>query len=89
MKIAFTPVVYEHAARFVGRSPWELSRNPELLYAGDRGACLEYRYQVIAVGIDIYNLEAEAGLDVAFRSRNASIAASTACWKSSADARTA
>jgi uroporphyrinogen decarboxylase len=60
VKIAFTPVVYEHAARFVGRSPGVVSRDPELLFAGHRGAYLEYRQQVIAVGIDIYNLEAEA-----------------------------
>ena len=32
MKIAFTPVIYEHAARFVGRSPWDVSRDPELLF---------------------------------------------------------
>lgn len=60
MKIPFTPVVYEHAARFAGRSPWEVSRDPDLLFAGHRGAYLEYHHQVIAVGIDIYNLEAEA-----------------------------
>jgi len=60
MKIAFTPVVYEHAARFVGRSPWAVSRDPELLFEGHRRAYLEYRHQVICVGIDIYNLEAEA-----------------------------
>ena len=60
MKIAFTPVVYEHAARFVGRTPWDVSRDAELLFAGHRNAYLEYRQQVIAVGIDIYNLEAEA-----------------------------
>ncbi|MDO8540107.1 MAG: uroporphyrinogen decarboxylase family protein [Opitutaceae bacterium] len=60
MKIAFTPAVYEHAARFVGRSPWAVSRDPELMFEGHRRAYLEYRHQVIAVGIDIYNLEAEA-----------------------------
>lgn len=60
MKIAFTPVVYEHAARFVGRTPWEVSRDPELMFEGHRRAYLEYRHQVICVGIDIYNLEAEA-----------------------------
>jgi uroporphyrinogen decarboxylase len=60
MKIAFTPVVYEHAARFVGRSPWEVSRDGDLLFEGHRRAWLEYHHQVIAVGIDIYNLEAEA-----------------------------
>lgn len=60
MKISFTPVVYEHAARFVGRTPWDVSRDAELMFAGHRNAYLEYRQQVIAVGIDIYNLEAEA-----------------------------
>lgn len=60
MRIAFTPAVYEHAARFVGRSPGEVSRDAELLYQAHRGAYLEYRHQPIAVGIDIYNLEAEA-----------------------------
>jgi uroporphyrinogen decarboxylase len=60
MRIPFTPVVYEHAARFVNRSPWDVSRDPELMFEGHRRAYLEYRQQVIAVGIDIYNLEAEA-----------------------------
>lgn len=60
MKIPFTPVVYEHAARFVQRTPWEVSRDEELMFEGHRRAYLEYRHQVIAVGIDIYNLEAEA-----------------------------
>ncbi|NPU95809.1 MAG: hypothetical protein HPY51_01160 [Candidatus Omnitrophica bacterium] len=60
MKIPFTPVVYEHAARFTGHTPWEVSRDPDLLFAGHRAAYLEYRHQTIAVGIDIYNLEAEA-----------------------------
>lgn len=54
------PAVYEHAARFTGRTPWEVSRDPELLYAGHRAAYLEYRHRPIAVGIDIYTLEAEA-----------------------------
>ena len=60
MKIAFTPVVYEHAARFVQRTPWEVSRDEQLKFEGHRRAYLAYHHQVIAVGIDIYNLEAEA-----------------------------
>lgn len=60
MKIPFTPVIYEHAARFVGRTPYEVSRDAELMFEAHRRAYLEYRQQVIAVGIDIYNLEAEA-----------------------------
>ncbi|MCX6912792.1 MAG: hypothetical protein NT167_07075 [Verrucomicrobia bacterium] len=60
MNIPFTPAVYEHAARFVGRTPSEVSRDAEILFQAHRGAYLEYRHQPIAVGIDIYNLEAEA-----------------------------
>jgi uroporphyrinogen decarboxylase len=60
MRIAFSPAVYENAARFTGRTPWEVSRDPELLFAGHRAAYLEYRHRPIAVGIDIYTLEAEA-----------------------------
>jgi uroporphyrinogen decarboxylase len=60
MKIPFTPAVYEHAARFVGKTPGDVSRDAELLFQAHRGAYLEYRHQPIAVGIDIYNLEAEA-----------------------------
>ena len=60
MKIAFSPAVYEHAARFVGRSPWEVSRDGELLFEAHRRTWLEYRHTPICVGIDIYNLEAEA-----------------------------
>lgn len=60
MKTPFTLAVYEHAARFVGRTPAEVSQDPALLFQGHRGAYLEYRHQPIAMGIDIYNLEAEA-----------------------------
>lgn len=60
MKIPFSPSVYEHAARAIGRTPWETSRDAELLFAGHRTAWLEYRHSPVVVGIDIYNLEAEA-----------------------------
>ncbi|MEK7407758.1 MAG: uroporphyrinogen decarboxylase family protein [Acidobacteriota bacterium] len=60
MRIPFSPSVYEHAARFAGHTPWETSRDPELLFLGHRDAWIEYRHQPIVVGIDIYNLEAEA-----------------------------
>ena len=60
MKIPFTPAVYEHAATLIGRSPWEVSREPELVFAGHREAFLRYRHTPVVVGIDIYNLEPEA-----------------------------
>ena len=60
MKIPFTPSVYEHAARMIGRTPWDVSRDPELLFAGHRAAFREYHHAPVVVGIDIYNLETEA-----------------------------
>jgi|DewCreStandDraft_4_1066084.scaffolds.fasta_scaffold38871_2 uroporphyrinogen decarboxylase len=60
MRIPFSPSVYEHAARWAGCSPWEASRDPEQMFRGHRDAWLAYRHRPIVVGIDIYNLEAEA-----------------------------
>ncbi len=56
----FSPSVYEHAAFLIGRSPWEVSRDAELLYAAHAEAYRRYEHRPIVVGIDIYNLEAEA-----------------------------
>ena len=56
----FAPSVYEHAARIIGRSPWEVSRDRELLARAHVEAYRLYNHRPVVVGIDIYNLEAEA-----------------------------
>ena len=56
----FSPSVYEHAARVINRSPWEVSRSADLLAQGNIEAFRLYRHCPVVVGIDIYNLEAEA-----------------------------
>jgi len=56
----FSPSVYEHAARVIGKSPWEVSRSTELLAQGNIEAFRLYKHRPVVVGIDIYNLEAEA-----------------------------
>jgi uroporphyrinogen decarboxylase len=56
----FAPSVYEHAARIIGRRPWEVSRDPELMFQGHAEAYRRYGHRPVVVGIDIYNLEAEA-----------------------------
>jgi uroporphyrinogen decarboxylase len=67
----FSPSVYEHAARVIGKSPWEVSRNGDLLAQGNIEAFRLYRHCPVVVGIDIYNLEAEAyGATVARPSGN-------------------
>ena len=44
----------------IRRTPWEVSRDPELLFAAHAEAYRIYRQTPIMPGIDIYNLEAEA-----------------------------
>jgi uroporphyrinogen decarboxylase len=56
----FAPSVYEHAARVIGASPWDVSRDVRLLAKGHAEAYYLYQHRPIVVGIDIYNLEAEA-----------------------------
>jgi uroporphyrinogen-III decarboxylase len=56
----FVPVVYEHAAQLIGKRPWEVSRDQDLLVAGHSAAYQTYRHAPIVAGIDVYNVEAEA-----------------------------
>jgi uroporphyrinogen decarboxylase len=63
----FVPAVYEHKARLVGRSPSEVCRDGDLLHE----ACLKeleiYDPDMLVVGLDVYNVEAEAlGSEVRF-----------------------
>jgi uroporphyrinogen decarboxylase len=60
VKIGFSVSVYEHAAFLLGKSPWEVSRDPGLVWQAHRAAYRLYRHFPVVVGIDIYNLEAEA-----------------------------
>lgn len=55
-----SPSVYEHAAKFIGRTPWEVSRDGDLLYQAHAAAYEYYHHAPIMPGIDIYNLEPEA-----------------------------
>lgn len=56
----FAPSVYEHAARVINRSPCEVSGSEDLLVQGNVEAFRLYHHDPVVVGIDIYNLEAEA-----------------------------
>ena len=60
MAMEVSPSVYEHAAKFLGRTPWEVSRDGELIYQAHAAAYEFYRQTPIMPGIDIYNLESEA-----------------------------
>jgi len=56
----FQPAIYEHAAAAIGQTPWAVSRSLELLVKAHAAAYDRYQHTPITVGIDIYNLEAEA-----------------------------
>ena len=60
MKIPLSLSVYEHAAKLIGETPWNVSRDPQLLFQAHAAAYEIYRHTPVVVGIDIYNLEAEA-----------------------------
>ena len=56
----FEPAIYEHAAKLIGKTPWEVSRSGALIVEGHVAAFETYCHTPVVVGIDIYNLEAEA-----------------------------
>ena len=66
-RVPFVPTIYEHAASLLHLTPSVLSGNPDRLVDGQLAAWELYRHDLVSVGVDIYNVEAEAlGIPVAF-----------------------
>jgi len=66
-KLPFVPAIYEHKARLVGRSPSEVARSLDLLLEALERELEVYDPDVLTVGLDVYNVEAEAvGCEVRF-----------------------
>lgn len=59
-RVPFVPTIYEHAAYLIGRIPSEMARDPSLIVEGQLQAFELYRHDLVAVGVDIYNVECEA-----------------------------
>jgi uroporphyrinogen decarboxylase len=59
-KLPFVPAVYEHKARLIGRSPSEVARSLDLLLEALDRELEVYDPDVLTVGLDVYNVEAEA-----------------------------
>ena len=53
-------IAYEHAATLIDRTPWEVSRDPKQLVEAQATCCRRYGSTFAVMGIDVYNLEAEA-----------------------------
>jgi uroporphyrinogen decarboxylase len=56
----FCPAIYEHKAGLVGKSPGEVSQDAALLEQSVLAEYETYGPDMLTVGIDIYNVEAEA-----------------------------
>ncbi len=56
----FVPSIYEHGARLLNKSPGEVSRSAELIAEAALTGFRTYDHDLVTVGIDIYNIEAEA-----------------------------
>jgi len=60
MPVPFVPTIYEHAAALIGHTPSEVAKREDLLVEGQLAAYEHYRHPLVSVGLDIYNIEAEA-----------------------------
>ena len=59
-RVPFVPSVYEQGALIIGREPGPTSRNADLMAAAALKAYELYEHDIVTVGIDLYNIEAEA-----------------------------
>jgi uroporphyrinogen decarboxylase len=59
-RVPFVPVIYEHAAGLIGVNTSDLARNEDLIVKGQLEAYHLYKQDLVSVGVDIYNIEAEA-----------------------------
>lgn len=56
----WVPSIYEHGAALLGQSPGPVSRDASLMAQAAIDAYRTYSHDLVTVGIDIYNVEAEA-----------------------------
>ncbi len=59
-RIPYCPAIYEHKAYLIGKTPSQVCRDPELLLQALLKEYDVYRPDFMTVGIDVYNVEAEA-----------------------------
>ncbi len=59
-RIPFCPAIYEHMGFLIGKTPSQIGRDPDLLVRGLLAAYETYHPDFLSVGIDVYNVEAEA-----------------------------
>jgi len=60
IQIPFAPTILEHAASLINRTPSECAQSADLMAQAHIEAFRRYRHPFVTVGMDIYNIEAEA-----------------------------
>jgi uroporphyrinogen decarboxylase len=56
----FVPSIYEHGAALIGETPSKAGHDPDLMASAAIKSWRTYGHDLVTVGIDIYNIEAEA-----------------------------
>jgi len=75
-RVPFVPAIYEHKARLVERSPSEVCRSLDLLTHSLERELEVYDPDMLVVGVDVYNVEAEAaGCEVRYFGRSPDVPA--------------
>ncbi len=70
-RVPFAPAIYEHKAFLIGRTPSETAQSEELMVRGMEKEIEIYSPDLITVGLDVYNVEAEAmGAEVKYFESN-------------------
>jgi uroporphyrinogen decarboxylase len=59
-RIPFVPAIYEHKAALIGKSPSQVCRNADLLHESLLRELEVYDADMLVLGIDVYNVEAES-----------------------------
>ena len=59
-KVLFAPTVYEHLSKISGETVSELAKNGDKLLKALTKMMELYEPDIISLGIDVYNIEAEA-----------------------------
>lgn len=59
-RIPFAPAIYEHKAFLLNKTPSEVGRNEDLIVQAVLKEYAFYRPDFLTVGLDVYNVEAEA-----------------------------
>jgi len=70
-RVPFVPAIYEHKAFLIGKTPSQVSCDDELLYQAIIEEFNTYRADLLTIGLDVYNIEAEAlGCKIKFYKTN-------------------